>query len=422
MTEPLILLLMVGAFIALALGLKIPLGVSLALAALAGALAGGRGFAPRHLVEGAFGFFDLILIIAAAMIFMKSLQASGLLDGLTAAILRAFHRRPVVLLWTLTALAMLPGMITGSSLASVLSTGPLIAPVLKKLGLPPARAAAFVASGAVLGMIAPPVNILVMIMGAGVDMPYVGLTVPLLIIVLPLALIVPLILGLGRIRAVADEEVPGLLPAFDARPYGLRIYMPLVLVLVLLLLQNVPGSGFAALGLPAVFLLGSLAAAVCGRKFSYLAASREAVAEALPILSILAGVGMFIQVMTLTGGRGWIVLAFLSLPSALLYAGIAAGLPLFGGVSAFGSASVLGIPFLLALAGPNAVITAAALSAIVGIGDFMPPAAMAARFAAQVAGEPRLGRVLRACLLPALLILAAGLTALLLTPVLDQVL
>ncbi|MDD8026942.1 MAG: Na+/H+ antiporter NhaC family protein [Acidobacteriota bacterium] len=422
MAEPLLLLLMVGVFAALALGFKLPLGPSLALAALAGALLGGHGLALRHLVEGAFGFFDIILIIAAAMIFMKSIQASGLLDGLIAAVLRAFHRRPAALLWTMMALAMLPGMITGSSLAAVLSTGPLIAPVLIKLGLRPARAAAFVASGAVLGMIAPPVNILVMILGAGVDMPYVGLTAPLLLIVLPLALIIPLVLGLGRIRSVADGEVAGLLPAFDARPYGVRIYLPLGLVLVLLVLQNIPGTGFAAMGLPAVFLLGSLTAAFCGRKFSFLRTSREAISDAMPILAILAGVGMFIQIMTLTGGRGWAVLAFLSLPPALLYAGIAVGMPLFGGVSAFGSASVLGVPFLLALSGSNALITAAALSAIVAIGDFMPPAAMAARFSAQIAGEKSLSRVLRALAGPALLILAAGLAVLWLAPVLDKVL
>ncbi len=188
-----------------------------------------------------------------------------------------------------------------------------------------------------------------------------------------------------------------LLPEFDARPFGFRIYLPLVLVLVLLVLQNLRLPGVAAMGLPAVFMLGSLAAAVCGRRFSYLKAGQEAVTEALPILSILAGVGMFIQVMTLVGARGAAVLAFLSLPPALLYAGIAVGMPLFGGVSAFGSASVLGVPFLLALSGSNALLVAAALSAIVGIGDFIPPAAMAARFSAQVAGERNLGRVLRAC-------------------------
>jgi hypothetical protein len=95
-------------------------------------------------------------------------------------------------------------------------------------------------------------------------------------------------------------------------------------------------------------------------------------------------------------------------------------MPLFGGVSAFGSASVLGVPFLLALVNQNALITAAALSAIVGVGDLMPPAAMAARFSAQVVGEKDLGKVLRACLVPALLILAMGLGVLVLTPFLDK--
>ena len=84
------------------------------------------------------------------------------------------------------------------------------------------------------------------------------------------------------------------------------------------------------------------------------------------------------------------------------------GLPLFGGVSAYGSASVLGVPFLLALAGNNALIIASALSAIVGIGDLMPPAAMAARFSAQVVGEPNVFKVLRHCVWPALLLLAVG--------------
>ncbi|MCJ7564787.1 MAG: TRAP transporter large permease, partial [Candidatus Aminicenantes bacterium] len=88
MPEYLILLLMVGVFILLAVLFKLPMGVSIALSALAGALAGGEGIALRHLIEGAFGFFDLILIIASAMLFMKVLQESGILDSLVAVILK----------------------------------------------------------------------------------------------------------------------------------------------------------------------------------------------------------------------------------------------------------------------------------------------------------------------------------------------
>ena len=412
---------MVVVFIVLAVPLKLPMGLAIALSALAGALAGGQGFALRHLVEGAFGFFDIILIIASAMIFMKVLQESGILDSLVAALLKTFYRNKVLLLLAVMLLVMFPGMITGSSLAAVLSTGPLVAPVLMKLGLPRLKTAAFVAMGAILGMIAPPVNILVMIMGGGVDMPYAGLTLPLLIIVVPLAVIIALGLGLKDLKAVSADEMRALLPESVSEKNGVRLYLPLLLVLTLMILQNLNVPLIRDLGLPAIFFIGSLSGLFCGRPFNFIRATQKAVEEAMPILSILAGVGMFIQVMTLTGARGWAVTTFLSLPPALLYAGIGVSLPLFGGVSAFGSASVLGVPFLLAMINKNALITSSALSAIVGIGDLMPPAAMAARFSAQVVGERNFLKVLRYCLVPALLLLAMGIGVLLLAPLLDKV-
>jgi GntP family gluconate:H+ symporter len=421
MPEYLILLLMVGVFILLAVLFKLPMGVSIALSALAGALAGGEGIALRHLIEGAFGFFDLILIIASAMLFMKVLQESGILDSLVAVILKTFYRNRVPLLLTVMLFLMFPGMITGSSLAAVLSTGPLIAPVLMKLGLPRLKTAAFVALGAILGMIAPPVNILVMIMGGGVDMPYVGLTLPLLVIVVPLAVIIALGLGLKDIKSISADEMKALLPISFSQKYGLRLYLPLLIVLALMIIQNIHLAFIPDLGLPAIFFIGSLAGLACGRRFNFLKATQKAVEEAMPILSILAGVGMFIQIMTLTGARGWAVLTFLSLPPVLLYASIGLSMPLFGGVSAFGSASILGVPFLLALIDKNALITSSALSAIVGIGDLMPPAAMAARFSAQVVGEKNFFRVLRYCLVPAMLILAMGIGVLLAAPWLDKI-
>jgi GntP family gluconate:H+ symporter len=411
---------MIGAFLALAVAFKIPLGASLALAALAGALLGGQGFAVRHLVEGAFGFFDIILLIASAMIFMHVLQESGLLDRIVALILRTFHRRKAALLLMVMLIVMFPGMITGSSLAAVLSTGPLVAPVLIRLGLPRLKAAAFIAVGAILGMIAPPVNILVMIMGGGVDMPYVGLTVPLLLLTVPVAVFSALWLGYRDLRVVGREELYKIISPTPPGPAGWRVSLPLLVVVALLVLQNVRGSGLAAIGLPAVFFIGSLTGWLSSRGFNFFAATQNALRDALPLLSILAGVGMFLQVMTLTGVRGWAVLAFLSLPPALLYAGIAVSLPLFGGISSFGSASVLGVPFMLALISKNALLTSSALSAVVGIGDLMPPAAMAARFSAQVVGEKDFLKVLRYSLVPAVALLSAGLGMLLATPFLEK--
>lgn len=421
MPEALILLSMVGIFALLAMVFKLPIGISLASAAISGALLGGEGFALRHLVEGAFGYFETILIILSAMIFMKVLQASGILDSVTAVLLKTFYRKKLTLLLTVMVLIMFPGMITGSSTAAVLTTGVLIAPVLMRLGLSKVKAAALIAMGAILGMIAPPVNILVMIMGSGVDMPYVGLTLPLLIIVLPLAVIFSLWLGYKDIKIIGYDEMESILPESVFSLYGFRLYLPLFAVLALMLGQSLLAKIIPDIGIPAIFLFGSIIGLFCGRPFRFLKITQEAFKEAMPILSILVGVGMFIQIMTLTGGRGWAVLSFLSLPPVLLYLGIGISMPLFGAVSAYGSASILGVPFILALINKNAIITAAALSAIAGLGDLMPPTALAGIFAAQVVGEKNYFRVLRHCIVPAFFELFVGIGVLLLAPILDKI-
>jgi GntP family gluconate:H+ symporter len=421
LTEALIFLLMVGVFAVLAMILKLPIGISLALAALSGAILGGEGLALRHLVEGSFGYFETMLIILTAMLFMKVLQTSGILDSIAAFLLKAFHRRKVSLLLTVMVLIMFPGMITGSSTAAVLTTGVLVSPVLMRLGLSKVKTAALIAMGAILGMIAPPVNILVMIMGAGVDMPYVGLTLPLLIIVVPLALVISLWLGYRDIKIIGYDEMKSILPESVFPRYGLRLFLPLAVVLFFMLGQSLLVEVMPDIGIPGIFLLGSLVGLFCGRPVNFIRITQEAVKEAMPILAILVGVGMFIQIMTLTGGRGWAVISFLSLPPIFLYLSIAISMPLFGAVSAYGSASILGVPFILAMINKNAIITASALSAIAGLGDLMPPTALAGMFAAQVVGEKNYFKVLRYCIVPAFFLLSMGIGVLLLAPILDKI-
>jgi TRAP-type C4-dicarboxylate transport system permease large subunit len=76
-------------------------------------------------------------------------------------------------------------------------------------------------------------------------------------------------------------------------------------------------------------------------------------------------------------------------------------IPLFGAISAYGSASVLGVPFLLAFLGQNEIVVGSALSLLTGLGDLMPPTALAGIFAAQVVGEKNYFRVLKVTLWPA---------------------
>jgi GntP family gluconate:H+ symporter len=401
------ILSMVVAFAAMTFAFKLPVSVSLVGAAILGALVGGEGIPLRHLVEGTLGYLDTLLIIATAMIFMRMIQASGLLDTIAHHLITGFERRPASLLVLMMLFAMSAGMITGSSTAAVLTTGAIVAPAFIALGIPKNRTGAIIAMAGILGMIAPPVNIPVMIIGGGVDMPYIGFGLPLLVLTIPLAVAIVLLLGLKSVRATTIDR--SLLPPTCHRQYGWKLYAPLVLLVGLIVLERALPRVVPSFGMPLVFTICALVAPFTGRRMKPLVVARDAVRAALPVMGILAGVGMFLQIMALTGGRGFIVSLLVGLPLGLLYLSIAVSMPLFGAVSAYGSASILGVPFVLALLGTNEIIVASALSLVAAMGDLMPPTALAGLFAAKVVAQPNYVRVLKHCLVPAALTVGASL-------------
>ena len=199
--EPLTLLLMVAAFGALAVLARWPVGVSLAVAAWLGAALNGYYLPMRHLVEGAFSYLDPILVIATAMIFMRVLADGGALASVGRAVEASLGSRPLLLLPSLMLIIMFPGMMTGSSTASVLTTGAMAASIAIGLGLARDRAAALVAMGSILGMVAPPVNIPAMLIGGGIDLPFVGFAGPLAALAFPLALVIAYGLGWPLVSA-----------------------------------------------------------------------------------------------------------------------------------------------------------------------------------------------------------------------------
>jgi len=403
--EGLYAVLMVGTFVFGAFALKLPIAVAMSLAAVVGGIAAGEGLPVRHLVEGTFGYLDTILIIATAMIFMKVIEKIGLLEAMAAWLIRKFRNQPLILSLGIMFLIMIPGMITGSSTAAVLTTGALVAPVLMKLGVQIHKTAAAIAMGAIYGMIAPPINLPAMIIGGGIDMPYVGFGLPLLICTVPLAVATSLILIYPGLKSKVqdDKALEEELSRMERVPMTPRLFIPVAVLVVLLGGSSLFPSVFPSLGMPLEFLLASASAFLAGSKWKPVETVTEAVDNALPVMGILMGVGMFIQIMTLTGVRGFVVVSALALPAWLLYVGIATSMPLFGAVSAFGSASVLGVPFLLALLGKNEILVGSALSLIAGLGDLMPPTALAGIFAAQVVGEENYFKVLRFCVLPAVM-------------------
>ncbi|MDD3982178.1 MAG: TRAP transporter large permease subunit, partial [Spirochaetales bacterium] len=227
MSELLIFIIMVGVFAAVSFALKWPVSVSMLLAAVAGALAGGKGLPVRHLVEGSFGYVDTILTISTAMIFMNAFKESGGLESLSTAVIRKFHKIPALLVILLMFVAMFPGMITGSSSAAVLTAGAVVAPILGLMGIPTPQIAAFIAMAGILGMIAPPVNVPAMIIGGGIDMPYVGFEIPLMLLTFPLAILSALWFGYRYAKKTDMKIVLTTLDSTVLDKYGaFRLFSP----------------------------------------------------------------------------------------------------------------------------------------------------------------------------------------------------
>ncbi len=401
--ELLYFVVMVGVFAVSCFRFKLPVGVAMALSAISGCLVAGFGIPIRHLVEGGLNYLNTILVISTAMIFMKVVQYNGMMDTVTRWLIEKYYSKPALLIIGLSFIVVFPGMITGSSTAAVLTGGVLVSPVLVYMGFPKEITAAVVAMAAVFGEAAPPVNVNALIIGGGIDLPYIGFTLPLLLLTVPLIIFTSLFLGKKYLKVFNYEKIKDDLPTSYLSDFGIKLFLPIIILFILMIRETFLPKLFPTLGMPIYFLIAALVGLFSGKKFNFLKIAQEAVHDALPVLGILVGVGMFIQVMTLTGVRGYIVINCLSLPAYLLYLGIAVSIPAFGAVSAYGSASVLGVPFALALLESNPVITVAALSQLSALGDLVPPTALAGIFAAQVVGEKNYFKVLKYCLIPAII-------------------
>src|SRR5205807_4479341 len=174
-------------FLVLHVGLRWPLPLAFLVVAVAAALVGDFGIPFRHLVEGGFGFINLVLALFAGAFFGHTMRASGAAEAAGAGIVRAAGARVLPVL----ALAGLPlfvvGMFVGIAGVAVLSAGVFAVPALRRIGYDDATIAAFIAVMATAGMIAPPMNVPAQLIADGVNMPWTNVSKALLALSLPLA-------------------------------------------------------------------------------------------------------------------------------------------------------------------------------------------------------------------------------------------
>ena len=412
--ELICLLSMLAVFLLSNLLFKLPVSVSMILGAIVGALIGGQGIPLRHMFEGTFTYVDTMLIISTAMLFMTVVQESGALDALNAAIVTRFYKVPALMLILLMFVIMFPGMITGSSTAAVLSAGALVAPVLLLIGIPRDKAGAILAIGAIMGMAAPPINIPAMLIGGGVDMPYIGFDGPLFLMTIPCAVFTVLFLGLKYCKNLDLEKLKEGLDLEVGKKYGFKLYLPIIVLIVLLVASKIIPS-FPQLGTCLIFLISAIIGLFTGKKFNFWEKALEAMDKTIPVLAKLMGVGMFIQVMTLVGARGWIVVSCLGLGMVFVYIAAFTIMPAFGAVSSYGAASVIGVPFLLVIIQNTAcsdIVVAAVLAFTCCLGDLMPPTALAGNYAAQIV-DLKYPKVLKNCVIPFLVCIAVAVVCIL---------
>ena len=427
--ELLYFVVMISVFIVLVTLAKVPSGIAMMASALIGGIlywiVSKETVGIRYYIEGAFGYIDTILIITAAMIFMGGLEACGALDFISAFLVKYLHKVPTLLLLMFMLIIMFPGMVTGSSMSSIVCSGALLAPIMIKMGIPKARTGAIIAIGAILGMIAPPINVPVMAICDVVDIPFQGFTLPLLALTIPLAIFAVLFLGRKYVKnidmdAMAEvidfsilerwipkkDENGEVLLNEDGTPQMVKnninwtCLIGLIVFILLVVFESIFPRIFGSLGMTLIFVIATIPTFFTGRKHNPLKVLKDGVYKSFGAMSLLMGVGMFVEILTLIGSRGWFVANAISLPRVWQYVAMFITLPVFGGISAFGSASILGGPFVMALVASDNIIIASSLSLLAGLGELLPPTAMSATFASGVVGEEKYIKITKEALIP----------------------
>ena len=403
-----ILVVMAVAF-AVARLLKLTIELSMFAAAISGALAHGAGIPVRHIVDGAFTYYDVCLIFITATFFMNLFKEAGGVTYIIRSIITTFHKQRFVCLLLLALVLLVPGALTGSGAVTVLIMGTMVGSVLTYMGISETRTAAIIFLCAAMSAAAPPINLWAMMAAAGSNMPYVGFMQPLLIITVSGALLSMFILG-WKGKAVDLEKALKELPKPPEKMNFMRVIIPFLVFFALVLAGRIWPFQMPILGLPLMFLISALAVFVISpRKLPLLKIASDTIRQLIPLVGIMIVVGILIQIMALSGARGLISLGVVTLPLTVLFATLWLILPWSEGLVQYAAAPLLGIPLILLfnMKGLNPIIALSAMAVMWPLGDCLPPTAVVGRATVielKYKGS-YYGEFVKTCLVPMLIIL-----------------
>ena len=402
-------LVVISIAFAIARLLKLSIELSMFVAAIAGGLAHGAGIPIRHIVEGAFTYYDVCLIFISATFFMNLLKEAGGIAYIVRSIVTTFHQQRLVCLFLLTIVLLIPGALTGSGAVTVLVAGTLVSTVLHYMGISETRVAAIIFLCAAMSAAAPPINLWAMMTAAGSNMPYVGFMRPLLVITVFGALLSMFTLG-WKGKAVDLKKALEELPVPPEKLNLFRVAIPFIVFFALVLAGRIWPFQMPVLGLPLMFLISAISVLfISPKKLPILQIATDTIQQLIPLVGIMIVVGVLIQIMALSGARGLISLGVVTLPLTTLYGTLWLILPLSEGLVQYAVAPLLGVPLILLfnMKGLDPIIALSAMAIIWPLGDCLPPTAVVGR---AVVIELKYkgnyyGEFVKTCLIPMLIIL-----------------
>jgi TRAP-type uncharacterized transport system, fused permease components len=408
-TAKLVLLVMVGSCagiwcIGKLLKQNIPLALNLFVSAAIGSVVGGFGIPWRHLVEGPMFYIYINLVIFTALIMLQVMKESGSLEAIAWDILLAFRKSPVILLLLLLLMIFFPAMVTGIGAAAVLSTGVIVAVILQAVGVPKIETAAILAMISTLGAIAPPVNLSALIIASGLNMPFDGFTQILILLSVPPAIFTMFFLAFRHFKVLSVEEIKTILPVPERR-FALQSYLPLITVVGIYLAIALFPRHFPDLVSPLIFMIGALVAMFTGKRVNFFKAASTAMSGKLfNVVAVFFVVGAVVQVMTLTGVKGYLVISTFEISHIsliLLYLALGIGAPLLGGaITHLGVAAVLGVPFGFAMLTSNTIVVVSCISVFCIMSQIVPPSALGGYSSQDVVKLPSYKPILIRCAIP----------------------
>jgi CitMHS family citrate-Mg2+:H+ or citrate-Ca2+:H+ symporter len=192
----------------------------------------------------------------------------------------------------------------------------------------------------------------------------------------------------------------------------LKIAAPFLVFFALVAAGRVWPFAFPILGLPLIFAAAAVVTTLLSPvRLPVLEIARRTVHQLLPLIGTLTCAGILVQIMTLTGVRGLIAITVVTLPLLAVILTLFLTLPVSEAVLMWGAAPVLGVPLVLLFntLNMNPVVALAGMSIIWPLGDAIPPTAIIGRLTVETVGlRESYGRFLRACLVPAVLIVVVG--------------